>query len=457
MPRAKTKSEIRSPVDLASPEFAPFFTFRRVSDGRSSDDVQLCCEDVALDSLAKSVPTPAYIYSQASMETAYRGLDLGFSGLPHSICYAIKANSNLSILRVFARLGSCFDIVSGGELERLARIGVMGNRIVFSGVGKSREEIREALRYRSGRSATRGILLFNVESEPELEVLLSEAGKIFAKGYAPASASIRVNPDVLAGGHPHISTGHHEHKFGMRWPDARRAYLANRNSRAIRWRGISAHIGSQIGSVGPYLEAVGRLASYFRDLSAEGVTLKLLDIGGGFGIRYTKESPLDAARLARDLAPIVAPLRCRLLLEPGRFLVGPAGVLLTRVIYVKRSGDKKFVIVDAAMNDLIRPVLYGARHPIVPAKLVLGSEETAETVDVVGPVCETGDFLVRDISLPPVEPGDLLAIGAAGAYGFVQSSNYNSRPRSAEILVKRNKFCLIRKRETRFDLMRGES
>lgn len=390
------------------------------------------------------------------MESSYHGLDFAFSGLLHSVCYAVKANSNLSVLRVFARLGSCFDIVSAGELSHLERIGVEGNRIVFSGVGKSREEIREALQYRSGRSGPRGILLFNVESEPELEVLLSEAGKIVVGRSAPAAASIRVNPDVLAGGHPHISTGHRQHKFGMSWPDARRLYVAHRNSRAIRWRGISAHIGSQIGTVEPYLEAVERLASCFRELSAEGVDLEILDIGGGFGIRYTKEAPLDTARLAHDLAPIVAPLRSRLLLEPGRFLVGPAGILLTRVLYVKQSGDKKYVIVDAAMNDLIRPVLYGAIHPVTPVKLIFGSKGKAETVDVVGPVCETGDFLARDFFLPPVEPGDLLAIGAAGAYGFVQSSNYNSRPRSAEILVKRNDFCVIRKRETPIDLMRGE-
>jgi diaminopimelate decarboxylase len=457
MSRAKKHRASRPSTNAAPLDYAPHYSFRRASDIGTSDETQLYCEEVPVERIANAAGTPAYIYSQTSMESAYRQLDAAFVGLPHSICYAVKANSNLSILRVFARLGSCFDIVSVGELVRLARIGVAGGRIVFSGVGKSREEIREALHYRAGRSHAPGILLFNVESEPELEVLLSEAGKIRVKSGVPASASIRVNPDVLAGGHPHISTGHREHKFGMNWPDAKRMYLAHRNSRAIRWSGIGSHIGSQIGSVEPYLQAVERLASYFRKLSTEGILLKFLDIGGGFGIRYTKESPLNPSRLASDLAPIVRPVRCHLLLEPGRFLVGPAGILLTRVLYVKKNGNKKFILVDAAMNDLIRPVLYGAKHPIIQVVSDSRDAEKTEIADVVGPVCETGDFLARDISLPPVEPGDLLAIGAAGAYGFVQSSNYNSRPRSAEILVRGTCFQVIRKRETRSDLMRGES
>lgn len=457
MSRAEKRGAKRSSTRAASLEYAPLYSFRRATDTGSSGKAHLYCEEVPVERIANTAGTPAYIYSQISMESAYHDLDASFARLPHAICYAVKANSNLSILRVFARLGSCFDIVSVGELARLARIGVAGDRIVFSGVGKSREEIREALRYRANRSHEAGILLFNVESEPELEVLLSEAGKIQAKSGVPASASIRVNPDVLAGGHPHISTGHHDHKFGMSWPDAKRLYLAHRVSRALRWRGIGSHIGSQIGAVAPYLEAVKRLASYYRQLSTQGVGLQFLDIGGGFGIRYTKESPLNTSRLATDLEPIVRPLRCRLLLEPGRFLVGPAGILLTRVLYVKKNGNKKFVLVDAAMNDLIRPVLYGAKHPITPVVFNSRNQGKTETADVVGPVCETGDFFARDISLSPVEPGDLLALGAAGAYGFVQSSNYNSRPRSAEILVRGMRFQIIRNRETRGDLMRGES
>lgn len=390
------------------------------------------------------------------MESAYRLLDRSLSSLSHTLCYAVKANSNLSVLRVFAHLGSSFDIVSGGELDRLGRIGVSGNRVVFSGAGKSREEIREALRFPGRSSQSKGILLFNVESEAELEILLSEAGKNVSKGGSPASASIRVNPDVLAGGHPHISTGHHQHKFGMSWTAARRLYLAHQRSRSISWRGISAHIGSQILSVAPYRRAVALLASYYRDLNRQGIVLSFLDIGGGFGIRYTKEAPLDATRLARTLAPIVLPLRCRLLLEPGRFLVGPSGILLTRVLYVKKNGGRTFVIVDAAMNDLIRPALYGAIHPITTVRQAPGSSASSVVVDVVGPVCETGDFLARGISLPPVELGDLLAIGAAGAYGFAQSSNYNSRPRAAEVLVRGKRFRIVRRRETRADIVRAE-
>ena len=276
------------------------------------------------------------------------------------------------MLRVLARLGSSFDIVSGGELDRLRRIGVPGDRIVFSGVGKTREEMREALGYPgpARRLASRGILLFNVESEAELEVLLNEAERHVAAGGERPAAAIRVNPDVLAGGHEHISTGHHQHKFGVDWETARRLYLAHKDSRWIAWRGISAHLGSQILSAAPYRRALeqacrGTFASWRR----AGIRLDSVDIGGGLGIRYTDEKPLDVREYARTLAAIVRPLGCRLLIEPGRWLVGPAGVLLTRVIYVKKNRGKTFVIVDAAMNDLIRPVLYDAEHPITPAVL----------------------------------------------------------------------------------------
>jgi len=457
MLRAKKsrRSRINASIDNALP--APFYSQRHAPAARVSGPSQLFCENVPLSRIAATAGTPAYVYSQSSVESAYRLLDGALRRFPHTLCYAVKANSNLSILRLFARLGSGFDIVSAGELERLARVSVPGSRIVFSGAGKSREEIREALHYRHARSRAPGILLFNVESEAELNILLDESSKAVSRGAAPASAAIRVNPDVLAGGHPHISTGHHQHKFGMSWPDARRLYLAHKSSRFISWRGISAHIGSQILSVQPYRQAVTRLASYFRDLSLRGVALQFLDIGGGFGIRYSKGEPLDPKQLAKTIAPIVRPLRCRLLLEPGRFLVGPAGLLLTRVLYVKENSGKTFVIVDAAMNDLIRPVLYGASHPIVPVAQKVQPEAKKQIVDVVGPVCETGDFLARGISIPRVEPGDLLVVGAAGAYGFAQSSNYNSRPRAAEILVKGASFRLVRRRETRKDLFRGET
>ena len=267
---------------------------------------------------------------------------------------------------------------------------------------------------------------------------------------------MRVNPDVLAGGHRHISTGHHQHKFGVDWEKARSLYLAHKNSRLMAWRGISAHIGSQILSVAPYRRALQRVASYVRELARLGIRLDYVDIGGGLGIRYTDEQPLNVTLFARTLSEIVRPLGCRLLMEPGRTLVGPAGVLLTRVLYVKENGGRKFVIVDAAMNDLIRPVLYEAVHQIT--RVVRGTGAVSKNrVDVVGPICETGDFLARDFPLAPVEAGDLLAVWAAGAYGFAESSNYNARRRAAEVLVEGNKFRVVRRRESYDDLVRGEA
>jgi diaminopimelate decarboxylase len=394
-----------------------------------------------LEKIAERVGTPAYVYSQANIEQAYRRMDHAFGRLPHTICYAVKANSNLGILRVFAALGSGFDIVSGGELYRLRRIGVPGNRIVFSGVGKSREEIREALRAR--------ILLFNVESAAELELLAAEASRLRVR----ASASIRVNPDVAAGGHPHISTGHHRHKFGIDWDAARKLYLQHRDSSWIEWQGISAHIGSQILTLGPYRRAVSRLAGFFRDLGRAGIALRYLDCGGGLGIRYTAEQPPDKAAYAAELAGIVRPLGCHLLIEPGRSLIGPAGVVLMRVLYNKENRGKNFVIVDAAMNDFMRPALYGATHPVTRARRASGALVRA---DVVGPVCESGDCFVQDWPLGKVASGDLLALWGTGAYGFVEASNYNTRPRPAEVLVHGSRVQVIRRRETRADLVRGE-
>ena len=436
-------------------EYTPSYSYRPAR-GDAGKSEALHCEGVPLSRIADAVCTPAYIYSRAAIESAYRSLDRAFGRLPHTLCYAMKANSNLSVLRVLARLGSGFDVVSAGELDRLRRIGVSGRRIVFSGVGKTREEIRGALRFPGTRAGRGGIGLFNVESGAELEVLLGEASAHVSAGGAPPAAAIRVNPDVLAGGHPHISTGHHHHKFGMDWPEARRFYLAHANSPSIAWRGISAHIGSQILTVAPYHRALARIASYVRDLARNGVSLRVIDIGGGLGIRYQDESPASPAEWAHALAEIVRPLNCRLLVEPGRAIVGPAGVLLTRVIYVKEARGKTFVIVDAAMNDLIRPVLYDAVHPITPVVRETGRAGRLKPVDVVGPVCETGDFLARDWPLPPVQPGDLLAVWGAGAYGFSQSSNYNARRRPAEILIEGSRFRIARQRQTYDDLMRGE-
>lgn len=438
-------------------QHTPYFSYRAASrDGRSAREVH--CDGVPLERIAAAAGTPAYVYSKRSIEDAFRDLDRAFGSLPHRLCYALKANANLSVLRILANLGSSFDIVSGGELERLRLIGIAGGRIVFSGVGKTREEIRSAINYRATQSAAnRGILLFNVESEPELEVLIEEAARSVGRGGQRVSAAIRVNPDILAGGHPHISTGHRHHKFGMGWQDALRLYTLHKDSRWIAWRGISAHIGSQILAVAPFRRAAARLASYVRELAAVGIRLKYLDIGGGLGIRYTNEAPFDRAVYARELGKNIRPLGCTLLVEPGRAIIGSAGVLLTRVLYVKKNGGKRFIIVDAAMNDLIRPSLYGATHAITPAVAPRhANAHGGAPADIVGPVCETGDFLARDWPLPEVKPGDLLVVWATGAYGFVQTSNYNSRLRPPEVLVEREKFRVIRRRQNFQDLIRGE-
>jgi diaminopimelate decarboxylase len=400
------------------------------------------CESVPLTRIAEKCGTPAYVYSSASILDAYRRFTTAFRTIPRSICYAVKANSNLSILKLLASAGSSFDIVSGGELHRLRHLGVPGKRIVFSGVGKSKDEIREALQA--------GILLFNVESESELDSLAAEAARLKRK----APAALRVNPDVQAGAHAHISTGHHRHKFGIDWDHARRLYLDKSRAHHISWQGISAHIGSQILGLAPFRRAVIRVSSLVRELAKGGVHLSYLDLGGGVGIRYTHESPPDLDAYARAIVPHIRTLKCRLLLEPGRAIVGPAGVLLTRVLHVKRNREKLFIVVDAAMNDFIRPALYQAIHPITP--VIRNNSANVEKADIVGPVCETGDRFLHNWPIELPEQGDLLVLWGAGAYGFAQSSNYNSRPRAAELLVNKNQFKVVRKRESRSDLIRGE-
>ena len=438
--------------------YTPFCEYRATRRGPGREKV-LYCEDVAVEKIAAAVGTPTYVYSRAGIEAAYERLDRAFGTLPHAICYAVKANSNLGVLRALAELGSSFDIVSGGELDRLRRIGVAGNRIVFSGVGKTREEIREALNYPGGAKKARtssGMVVFNVESEAELEVLVVEAERHVKVGGERPAAAIRINPDVAAGGHRHIATGKHHHKFGVDWETARRLYLAHKDSRWIAWRGISAHLGSQIFSTAPYRRGIERLASHVRELAANGVRLETVDIGGGLGIRYTDEQPLNLPEYARTLSEVVRPLGCKLVIEPGRWLVAAAGLLVTRVIYVKENRGKTFVIVDAAMNDLIRPVLYDAVHPITPAIRRPKGARAKKSVDVVGPVCESGDFLAQNYALEPVKTGDVLAVWAAGAYGFVESSNYNARRRAPEVLVEGRRFRVTRRRETYDDLVREE-
>ncbi len=375
---------------------------------------------------------------------------------PHLVCYAVKANSALGILRLFAENGAGFDIVSGGELERiLAAAPEAAVRTVFSGVGKTASEIDRAL--------DADILAFNVESEAELTLLAERA----RRRKKTARFALRVNPDVFAETHPYISTGLREHKFGIDIRQARRIYAEAANSRWLQAHGVSVHIGSQIRSVEPFGAAMQRVARLVRDLHKDGISLRTVDAGGGLGIDYhasalgPKPAAFNAkakvqeyaAALLSGLAPALNTLDLQLLIEPGRFLVGQAGALVTQVLYVKQNGKKTFVITDAAMNDLIRPALYQAHHEIVPVTPRPGAKRA---VDIVGPVCETGDFFARDRKLPPVEPGDLLAILDAGAYGMAQSSNYNTRPRPAELLLNGRKATLIRRRETTADLFAPE-
>lgn len=437
-------------------EFTPHFAWK--NGGRRETASEVFCESVALSSVAERFGTPAYLYSSAAIEDAYREFQQGLNGIRHTICFAVKSNGNLSILRRLAKLGSGFDIVSGGELGLLRQVGVRGDRIVFSGVGKSRAEIREALNYRSGgQQDSPGILLFNAESEAELEILAEEAALVVEKGGKPSAAAIRVNPDVLAGGHPHIATGRHEHKFGVDWREAKRLYLAHRHSKGIRWEGLSAHIGSQITSLEPFRRAVKRLAGYVAELKAAGIPMRYLDVGGGLGVRYSDQKPPKRTEYARLIKELTSGIGVEILLEPGRSVIAQAGVLLTRVVYTKANRGKRFVIVDGAMNDLMRPSLYGAIHPITKVTAPGGSKEaTQQRADIVGPVCETGDCFLHDCPLGEVKSGDLLTIWGAGAYGMVLTSNYNARCRPAEVLVEGDTFRLIRRRETLEDLQRTD-
>jgi diaminopimelate decarboxylase len=442
-------------------DFMPHFGWKKAAHSPGHEHV--VCEDVDLVRAATSFGTPTYFYSRAAISDAYREFDRGLRGIPHTICFAVKSNGNLYILNHLARMGSGFDIVSGGELEHLRRLGVRGDHIVFSGVGKTRYEIREALQYghsaerRRTASAHSGILLFNIESEAELEVLLDESERNSRRGGRIPSVAIRVNPDVAAGGHPHIATGSHTHKFGLDWPEARRLYLAHKNSPQLHWHGISAHIGSQIVSLAPFRRAFRRIAGYIQELRRAGIHLKYLDFGGGLGVRYTTEKTPPREDYAQMVARAVRPLGLHLLLEPGRSIIASSGILMTKVIYTKQNRGKTFVVVDAAMNDLLRPALYGAVHPITRISRCAGDSKTpTERVDIVGPICETGDCLLHDWPLGLVKPGDTLAIWVAGAYGMTQASNYNARTRPSEVLIEGSNPKLIRRRETQDDLLRTD-
>jgi diaminopimelate decarboxylase len=403
----------------------------------------LYCDQSLLEKIARDVGTPAYVYSEAAILENYRAYHEAFSDLPHNVCYAVKANSSVGILALLAKAGAGFDIVSGGELFRVLQAGGDPAKVVFSGVGKTPDEVEYALEH--------GIHSFNCESESELMLIDSLAARRGVK----ASFGIRVNPDVDAATHPYISTGLSEHKFGIALAEARPVYERARKLTNLSAEGVSCHIGSQLLDPSPILEAVDKVLALAAELRAAGHPIRHIDLGGGLGIAYRPEE--QAPQIRSFIASLHDRLRASglcVVAEPGRSIVGAAGVLLTRVLYRKRNGPKEFVVVDAAMNDLIRPSLYRAHHEIIPLRK---STLPAITADVVGPVCESGDFLARDRRMANVMPGDYLAVCAAGAYGFVLSSNYNSRPRAPEVLVEGSTYRVIRRRETYEDLVHGES
>lgn len=431
----------------------PAFAYRQSRKGllhRRSAERILHCDGVPLPRLAERFGTPLYVYSASAIRERVRAFDRAFRKVPHTLCYSVKANSNLGILRLLARMGCGFDVVSGGELERVLRADRRAaKRVVFSGVGKTSDEMRAALQA--------GILLFNVESESELGTLAECAAHL--KKTAPIA--LRVNPDVPANTHPYISTGLHQHKFGVRSSEARALYARASGSKQLKIAGVSVHIGSQITEVAPFALAMERVAELVGELRSDGHQIDYVDAGGGLGIAYEDgASPGFADQIAAYADALLLPLRglkVHLLLEPGRAIVGAAGVLLTRVLYRKNNDGKKFAVVDAAMNDLLRPALYDAYHEIAPVRLDEPSSEQRQKLDVVGPICETGDFFARGRELPPVSEGDLLAILDAGAYGMALASNYNTRPRPAEVLVEGKSVKLTRRRETVDDLLRLEA
>lgn len=400
------------------------------------------CEDVPLGVIADAVGTPAYVYSSATLRRHVRAMEGPFRAMRHLLCYSVKACSNLAVLALLREEGSGFDIVSGGELFRALKAGADPKTIVFSGVGKTEREIDEALRA--------GILLFNAESEEELRMIDAVAG--FRKRRAPVS--LRINPDVNPKTHKYIATGLKDSKFGIPRRRARAAYRLAASLPHLDVVGLDCHIGSQLTDIAPLVEAIGRLRVLIEELAADGITIQYLDIGGGLGITYDTEQPPPPKAYGEAVRKALRGLDLTVLLEPGRVIAGNAAVLLSRVVLTKDTDSKRFVVTDAAMNDLIRPTLYEAHHAIEP---VARPRRKKQRVDVVGPICESGDFLARNRLLPEVERGDLVIVRSVGAYGFAMSSNYNSRPRAVEVLVEGNRFRVIRERETYKDLIRGET
>lgn len=410
-------------------------------------DGVLACDGVPLPAVARTYGTPTYIYSKRAIVSRLYAYEAALSGLPHRICYSVKANSNLAILAMLARLGAGFDIVSGGELHRVLAAGGDPGSVVFSGVGKTETEVRFALE--------KGIHSFNCESEPELELISRRATAL----HRTASVALRVNPDVDAITHPYISTGLREHKFGVDFASAETLYARAAELPGVAPEGVSCHIGSQMLDSDPLLEAAGKLLALIERLRTQGLAIRYLDLGGGLGVGYRPtDQTVPIAHFVERLRPLLEDSRLTLILEPGRSIVAEAGLLLTRVLLVKHNGEKTFVVVDAAMNDLIRPALYQAHHEIVPVIQPHGADYGSQQIqaDVVGPICESGDFFARARNLPRLEAGDLLAILATGAYGFSLASNYNSRPRACELLIDGSHIHVARRRETLEDLIRGE-
>lgn len=408
----------------------------------SRRDGALHAEDVALAQIAEAIGTPTYVYSAGELRARYRSMADAFAGARATICYALKANMNLAVVRTLVAEGAGADVTSGGELFRALRAGADPKRIVYSGVGKRDEEIDAALRT--------GIRLFNVESRAELRRIDARAGELGV--HAPIA--FRVNPDVDPRTHPYIATGLRTSKFGIPIDEAIDAYAEAKALANVRVAGVDCHIGSQIVHVSPFSDALARIRSLVLELRSAGHDIEIVDVGGGLGVTYTDEAPPSVEEYAAAVLGAVGDLDCEIVLEPGRWIAANAGVLLTRVLYEKANDGKRFVVVDAAMNDLIRPALYDSVMAIEPVRDATGE---LRTVDVVGPVCESGDFLAKDRTLVPIARGDLLAVRSAGAYGFAMSSNYNARPRAAEVLVDGSRFAVVRARETHEDMVRGES
>ena len=404
---------------------------------------ELFCEEVPIRQITEQVGTPCYIYSHRTLIRHFHAFDQAFNAIPHIVAFAMKSNSNLTVLRLLAKEGSGADIVSGGELFRALTAGMAPNKIVFAGVGKSKEEIRYALES--------DILMFNVESPGELQQVNKVAGSMGLR----AKVALRINPDIDPQTHPYISTGLKKSKFGIGADQALEEFDAAGNLPHIEVVGVHSHIGSQLTQVAPFVDALKKAIALIQTLKTKGVHIQYLNVGGGLGITYSDETPPHPKELAAAISPLLQTVSCQIIMEPGRSIVGNAGILVTKVLYNKKGADKHFVIVDAAMNDLLRPSLYDAHHDIQP--VIKQESSVVNTVDVVGPICESGDFLAKDRKLPQSQPGDLLAVMSAGAYGFTMASNYNSRPRVPEVLVKGKDITVIRKRETYEDLIRGES